>query len=330
MDINNMEFNNILLNNIETPINITFSTPSQIFSNSTEKYYSKNGQHDDSHVLKIEKHIKDKYDEVALNYLRQKIMEEFTKLSKIPKIPPDHAKLSLMKLHIDSLESEIYSLREKIRQKNLLIISLISLRSTINETPPDNKDYENKVCINPQPLIENRIPNIVDITDNETSTNRNISTKISNQKQKSFTEKSKELTFIICDSMIKDLHRYLLTGSLNRKYIVKVRPFSSAKTSDMEYYITPTKRYFDPGIYILHDCTLDDTPKEITEHIANIATLLKPENNTVVISNIVPRGNSKKKRQKLTNYRSTSANKKKYSIYKQTDLGHFFVGLKEI
>ena len=42
MDINNMEFNNILLDNIETPINITFSTPSQIFSNSTKKYSSKN------------------------------------------------------------------------------------------------------------------------------------------------------------------------------------------------------------------------------------------------------------------------------------------------
>ena len=37
MDINNMEFNNILLDNSETPINITFSTPSQTFSNSTEK-----------------------------------------------------------------------------------------------------------------------------------------------------------------------------------------------------------------------------------------------------------------------------------------------------
>ena len=43
MDINNMEFNNILLDKFETPINITFSTASQIFSNSTEKRPSKNG-----------------------------------------------------------------------------------------------------------------------------------------------------------------------------------------------------------------------------------------------------------------------------------------------
>ena len=70
MDINNMEFSNILLGNIETPISITFSTPSQIFSNSAEKHSSKNGEHDDSLIIKIEKCIKDKYDEVALDYLR--------------------------------------------------------------------------------------------------------------------------------------------------------------------------------------------------------------------------------------------------------------------
>ena len=131
MDINNIEFNNILLDNIETPINITFSTPSQIFSNSTEKHSFKNGEHGDSHILKIEKYIKDKYDEVALGHLRQKLTEEVTaKLSKIPKTSPYYTKLSLMKSYIDSLESEIYFLREKIRQKNLLITSVISLRST--------------------------------------------------------------------------------------------------------------------------------------------------------------------------------------------------------
>ena len=85
----------------------------------------------------------------------------------------------------------------------------------------------------------------------------------------------------------------------------------------MEYYITPTKRDFDPGIYILHvginDQTLDDKPEEMTEHIVNIATSLKTENNTVVISNIVPCGDSKKeKAEEVNNYWSTSVNKKKY------------------
>ena len=73
----------------------------------------------------------------------------------------------------------------------------------------------------------------------------------------------------------------------------------------MEYYIAPTKRNFVPCIYILHvgtnDLTLHDTPEEITEHIVNIATSLKTENNTVVISNIVTHGYSKKEKTEAVN-----------------------------
>ena len=58
-------------------------------------------------------------------------MEEVSaKLSKRPKKSPDHTKLSLMKSLIDSVESEILFLKEEIRQKNFLITSLISVRST--------------------------------------------------------------------------------------------------------------------------------------------------------------------------------------------------------
>ena len=84
-----------------------------------------------THILKIEKYIKDKYDGVALYHLREKLTEEVTaKISKIPKTSPDYTKLSLMKSHIDSPESQICVLREEIRQKSLLITSVISLRST--------------------------------------------------------------------------------------------------------------------------------------------------------------------------------------------------------
>ena len=69
MDNYNMEFNNNL---------ITLSTPTQIFSNSSEKHSSKNGEHGDSHILKIEKYIKGKCDEVALDHLRQKTTDEVT------------------------------------------------------------------------------------------------------------------------------------------------------------------------------------------------------------------------------------------------------------
>ena len=51
--------------------------------------------------------------------------------------------------------------------------------------------------------------------------------------------------------MLKDVDGYLLAGPLNKKNIVKVRPFSSAKTEDMHDYLKPTKKDFDPNIYIL-------------------------------------------------------------------------------
>ena len=57
MDINNMKFNSILLDNIETPINITFGTPLRILSNSIEKHSSKNGAHGYSDLSNIEKYI---------------------------------------------------------------------------------------------------------------------------------------------------------------------------------------------------------------------------------------------------------------------------------
>ena len=193
------------------------------------------------------------------------------------------------------LMSLLLLVAETIRQTNILITSLISLRSTrepvdqqcelnnarkttddgkpdeqkssilltncekrVNETP-DNKDHESNVCLNPPPLIENRISNIPDITDNKTSTNRNTSTKTerhSNQRENSITEKSKKLAVVISNRMIKNVGEYLLTSSLNRKYIVKVRPFSSTKTSDMEYYVTPKKETFiQTSIY----CMLEQT-----------------------------------------------------------------------
>ena len=50
-------------------------------------------------------------------------------------------------------------------------------------------------------------------------------------------------------------------------FIVKVRPFSSARTIDMEEYTKPTKRDFNPDLYMLHvgtnDLSLNDMPELI-------------------------------------------------------------------
>ena len=68
--------------------------------------------------------------------------------------------------------------------------------------------------------------------------------------------------------MVKDVDGYLLKGSINRKFIIKVRTFSSVKAIDMEDNTRPTKRGFNPDLYILHigtnDLLLDDTPEVIS------------------------------------------------------------------
>ena len=92
--------------------------------------------------------------------------------------------------------------------------------------------------------------------------------------------------------MVKITDGYLLTSSVNHKYIVKVRPFVSAKTIDMLDYIKPTKRDFNPDVYLLHVGT-NDLPstkslEEISMDILNLANSLKLDNNTVIVSNIVP------------------------------------------
>ena len=77
--------------------------------------------------------------------------------------------------------------------------------------------------------------------------------------------------------MVKDVHGYLLTGSIYRKFIAKLRPFSAVKTIDMENYTKPTKRDFNLDLYILQvgtsDLSLDDTPEMISSCIIDTAIL---------------------------------------------------------
>ena len=109
-----------------------------------------------------------------------------------------------------------------------------------------------------------------------------------------------KLALILGDSMVQDVDGYLLTGSINRKFIVKVKPFSSAKTINMEDYTKPTKRNFKPDLHILHagtnDLSLDDTPEVISSRIIDIGKSLMTEKNKIIISNIIPRGDKNKEK----------------------------------
>ena len=67
----------------------------------------------------------------------------------------------------------------------------------------------------------------------------------------------KKSAFIVGDSMIKKIDGYLLTSSINHKYIVKVRSLVTAKTDDMYDHIKPSQRNFQPNVYISHIGTND-------------------------------------------------------------------------
>ena len=74
---------------------------------------------------------------------------------------------------------------------------------------------------------------------------------------------------------------------------MKVRPFLSAKAIDMVDYIKPTQRDFNPDVYLLHvgtnDLSSNKSPEQISLDILNLANSLKLDNNTVIVSSIVPR-----------------------------------------
>ena len=112
----------------------------------------------------------------------------------------------------------------------------------------------------------------------------------------------KNYAFIIGDSMVKDVDGYLLTGSIKRKFIMKVRPLSSARTVDMQVYIKSMKCDFDPSLYLLHvgtnDLLLEDTPEAISKRIIATAESLKKEHDEVAISDIVARGDDLKEKGK--------------------------------
>ena len=138
----------------------------------------------------------------------------------------------------------------------------------------------------------NRNNNNINNNSKENNINSNGGDNITTNKQK----QTRKTAFIIGDSMVKKIDGYLLTSSVNHKYIVKVRPFLSAKTIDMLDYIKPTQR----DEYLLHvgtnDLSSNKSPEQISLDILDLANSLKLDNNTVIASSIVPRDDENKKK----------------------------------
>ena len=116
------------------------------------------------------------------------------------------------------------------------------------------------------------------ISNNSSSKGNNINVSYINSK-------TRKTAFIIGDS--------IPSSSTNHRYIVKVRPFLLGKNIDMVDYVKPTQRDFNPVVYLLHVRTnylsSNESPEQISLDILNLASSLKLDNNTVIVSSIVPR-----------------------------------------
>ena len=102
-----------------------------------------------------------------------------------------------------------------------------------------------------------------EIVTNQTSEMQNGEKEEVGQRAK----KPKETVFIVGDSIIKKIDGYPLTKSINHKFLITVRPFTTAKTIDLYDHLKPTLRDFNPGLFSIHvgtnDLALNKTSNEI-------------------------------------------------------------------
>ena len=96
--------------------------------------------------------------------------------------------------------------------------------------------------------------------------------------------------------MVKKLNGYLLTKKVRHKFLVKVRPFTGAKVRCMVDHVKPTIRDDKPDHVILHTGTNDlrseKNASQIARSITELAMSLKDNDNSVIVSGIVPRNDN--------------------------------------
>ena len=102
--------------------------------------------------------------------------------------------------------------------------------------------------------------------------------------------------FILGDGTVKKLNAFLLTRKFNHKYLVKVRPFRSAKVGCMPSHVKPTVIDFNPDHIIFHcgtnDLSSERTTSQVARSIIELALSLKSPDNKISISLIIPRNDN--------------------------------------
>ena len=115
-------------------------------------------------INSIENYINNKYDETALSHLKQSILSEVhtTINKKIISIPKTD-EVTYLQNHIDTLMSELYFLREELKEKNNLIKILLNKTEVIKHVTICNnktlKDDQPSPTNNNQKLVVNDTSN---------------------------------------------------------------------------------------------------------------------------------------------------------------------------
>ena len=93
--------------------------------------------------------------------------------------------------------------------------------------------------------------------------------RIDNSNRSTSYSNSKETVFIVDDNMVKKLNGLYLTKNIKHKFLVKVRPCSSAKTRSMYDHAKPTIMKLNPEHIVLHVGTNDLNSKKIKFQFQN-------------------------------------------------------------
>ena len=130
---NKESYQNVLLDNQETPIIITLlSTPEiKVINKSSNSIDNKkNHPANDSYLKKMKEYITQQYDEAALTHLKNQTIKEISKENCENKLKNNVAcaydVILALRSQIETLESEIYFLRGEIKEKSNLVKSLIT------------------------------------------------------------------------------------------------------------------------------------------------------------------------------------------------------------
>ena len=121
--LSNDELNISIISESQTPIINTLETAAQTTLPSRKK---------SSLITETENYISKKYDELALSHLKQQMLSEIREIIKYETDNAPKNDIAYLQKHIDTLTSEVYFLREELKEKNLLIKSILNKSESVN------------------------------------------------------------------------------------------------------------------------------------------------------------------------------------------------------